>query len=66
LKTEVGENGGINSGGHILRMNKERFPKKVLNMKVRGICPRGEKEEIGEEELGKDGGGWIVHMLLVA
>jgi hypothetical protein len=25
----------------VLRINEERFPKKVLNMKVKGKCPRG-------------------------
>jgi hypothetical protein len=25
---------------HILRMNKEIIPKKALNMKVKGKCPR--------------------------
>jgi hypothetical protein len=27
--------------GQILRTNKERIPKKVLNIKVKGKCPRG-------------------------
>jgi hypothetical protein len=26
---------------HILRMNKERIPKKILKKKVKGKCPRG-------------------------
>jgi hypothetical protein len=27
--------------GHILRMNEERIPRKVLNKRVEGKCPRG-------------------------
>jgi hypothetical protein len=31
--------------GHVLKMNEERIPKKILNMKVKvkGKCPRGSK-----------------------
>jgi hypothetical protein len=28
---------------HISRMNKDRYPQKVMNMKIKGKCPRGRK-----------------------
>jgi hypothetical protein len=34
-------NNRIRLYGHILRVNKERNPKKILSLKLRGKCPRG-------------------------
>jgi hypothetical protein len=40
--------------GHILRMNEERIPNKVLNMTVKGKCPRGRLRSRMEQEVRKD------------
>jgi hypothetical protein len=31
----------IRPHGHILRMNEEKITKKILNMELKGRCPRG-------------------------
>jgi hypothetical protein len=40
--------------GHILRMNGDRIPKKVLNMKVYGKCRRGRLKSRQEPQVKKD------------
>jgi hypothetical protein len=40
--------------GHVLRMNKERIPKKVSNMKVKGKHPRGRPRSRWEQQVRED------------
>jgi hypothetical protein len=42
----------MRSYGHVLRMNKDGIPKKVLNMKVK--CPRGKLRTRWEQQVRKD------------
>jgi hypothetical protein len=41
LKISYSVNNRIRWHEHILRMNKDEIPKKTLNMKLEGRCPRG-------------------------
>jgi hypothetical protein len=43
--------------GYILRINKERISKKVLNMKVKGKCPRG-KQQVRKDDRQNEGRTW--------
>jgi hypothetical protein len=40
--------------GHVLRMNKERIPKKALNMTVKGKCPKGRLKSRWGQQVRKD------------
>jgi hypothetical protein len=40
--------------GHVLRMNEERIPKKVLNMNMTGKHPRGRPRSRKKQQVRKD------------